>query len=269
MWAFLLLAIYLQSGSSAWATDFAVRCLKNYQKLERHVCGQCHLNVLELLKQFPPGTNLQDTQVLYLKPPWVRRIKTIPKNEGWIFHVVLQREGKILDPDFSLTSAKETKQYLREMYKIDELPNNDFEIIVIPAEDYLAEMGKVDAKRRTVDHDYYLNREGYARYPKVHATEVVAGKTIPQPLPNFSENREMLSLIEESRTIEWRDEDWVVRLVDGRITSSYRGQERWDPERVQRFFTEIERRSEFQERFRRALHHYWSMGGRRPKPTAP
>ncbi len=261
--AILLFALLL-GNSVVLGADLNARCMASYQKLERHICGQCHLNVLDLLEQFPAGTDLKNTQVLYLKPPWVRRLKTFPKNEGWIFHVVVQRNGKILDPDFSTDSALDIHQYLKTMYKIDEIPNNDFEIIAIPAEDYLAEMGKIDSNNFIVDHNYYLNKEGYSRYPKVQASEVLRGREIPKPSANFRPNPSMPRLLEDSRNIEWRDGDWLVRMAEGKITAFHRGKETADLERIKIFFTELENRSRQHERFRRALQHFWSMGGRRP-----
>jgi hypothetical protein len=262
--SFLLFYLTLFACGNVFASELDARCLLHYQKLERHVCGQCHLNIIELLEQFPSEADLSKMQVLYLKPPWVRRLKAYAVDEQWIFHVVLQREGRILDPDFSKNSSLEIKSYLKEMYRIDEVANNDFEIIVIPAKDYLAEMGKIDQQKIAVDHDYYLNKEGYSRYPKIQASEVYAGKSLPTPAAQTNKNIEMLRLIEDSRTIEWRDGDWILRMAEGKIISEFQGNEVVETTKARQFFAEIEERSKTQERIRRALHNFWAMGGRRP-----
>jgi hypothetical protein len=261
---FLLFLLAHFACGPSFASEFDSRCLIRYEKLERHICGQCHLNIVELLEQIQDEADLSKMQVLYLKPPWIRRLKAYAVDEQWIFHVVLQKEGKILDPDFLKSDSMELRAYLKEMYKINEYENNDFEIIVIPAKDYLAEMGKLDPQKNVVDHEYYLNKEGYSRYPKISALEVYRGKSMPIPESEVKEGSEMIRLIEESRTVEWRDGGWRLRMAEGKITAEFNGSEVVDEERSRKFFLQIEERSRSQERFRRALHNFWASGGKRP-----
>lgn len=183
-------------------------------------CATNALNLVEYARAEVASFDITRAKVIYLKSP-VGKIHSFASRglNDWSFHVIVEYDGLIFDQDMSDRSQPlPVLDYLNTMFLLDQGRNGDMHLVVIPALDYVMELGHPDELGRMIETRTYTDLDSILhRYPVVPAISLLEnGGELPLLFSRYSPDGlppNELRLETLDNIIYWRDNGVMLAMV--------------------------------------------------------